>query len=59
MPPKKQFIYYKKRRKKVKQRKIEFKSNILTENIFFLLEDKSIKSLLVYKKNIPQYKNLD
>ena len=53
MPPKKQFIYYKKRRKKVKQRKIEFKSNILTENIFFLLEDKSIKSLLVYKKNIP------
>lgn len=42
---KKQFIYFKKTKKLVKQKKFKIKNNILTQNIFVLLEDKSIKGL--------------
>lgn len=49
----------KKGRKLTKFQKIEVKNKIFIENIYFLLEDKSIKGLLILKNNILCYKNLD
>lgn len=45
MLPKKQFTYFKKNRKLVKQRKIGVKNIILIENTAFLLENILIKDL--------------
>ena len=59
MPLKRQLTYLKEARKLAKLRKIKEKNETLVEDISFLLEDKSIKSLWVPRNNILYYKDFD
>ncbi len=59
MLAKRQFTHFKEARKLAKQRKIEVKNNILTENTFVLLENESTEGSWVSEKHTSWQRDLD